>query len=154
MNGEEDVSLWSDEELTRGQRKDKNGTWVGRPPTVVPKALHDELVRRKMSKAFELLRDNVVAATEVLIQLATDPSVDANVRLKAATTIMDRVLGKASERVELTAPEIPPWLQTIRGGIVRTRAVAIEAEAPQSGGCRCDLPPKAATGGVAHTVAT
>lgn len=60
LNGEEDVSLWSDEELTRGQRKDKNGTWVGRPPTVVPKALHDELVRRKMSKAFELLRDNVV----------------------------------------------------------------------------------------------
>ena len=30
LRGEEDVSLWSDEELRRGQRRDKNGHWVGR----------------------------------------------------------------------------------------------------------------------------
>ena len=36
LNGTEDVRLWSDEELLRGQRRAKNGRWTGRPPTVVP----------------------------------------------------------------------------------------------------------------------
>lgn len=40
LSGEEDLSLWSEEELVRGRRRAKNGKWVGRPPAVVPKALH------------------------------------------------------------------------------------------------------------------
>lgn len=114
---EEDVSLWSEEELIRGTRKDRNGKWVGRPPKVVPKALHDELVRRKMDKAFTLLRENIVAPTEVLVELATDSEVESGVRLKAATTILDRVLGKAPETLKLHVAQEPPWAVALRSAL-------------------------------------
>lgn len=51
LHGDEDLTLWSEEELIRGPRRDKNGSWSGRPPKVVPKAVHDELVRRPTAKA-------------------------------------------------------------------------------------------------------
>lgn len=132
LAGEADLSEWSEEELLRGQRRDKNGGWVGRPPKVVPMAVHNELVRRKMSRAHELLRDNLVAATEVLVDLATDPEVESAVRLKAATTIMERVLGKTPERVELSATERKPWEAAVTGGIVRIAPEPIEATATEA----------------------
>lgn len=122
LRGELDLSTWSEEELIRGQRRASNGRFQGRPPTVVPKAVHDELVRRKMSEAHDLLRDNVVRATEVLVEIATDGQADAAVRLKAATTILDRVLGKAPERVEVAVE--PPWARAIRHAIAPLGPIA------------------------------
>src|SRR4051812_24167145 len=87
LAGDEDVSLWTDEELLRGQRRGRNGKWQGRSPKVVPMRVYDELVRRRLSEAAELLRENLVEATKVLISLAVDPNVDANVRLKATQLI-------------------------------------------------------------------
>jgi hypothetical protein len=116
-NGQVDLTEWSEEELVRGQRRSKRGTWEGRPPKVVPKAVHDELVRRKLSQAYELMRDNVVKATGVLIEIATDKEVDAAVRLKAVDMIQNRVMGRAPERVALSI-EPEPWLIALRAGVV------------------------------------
>lgn len=129
LAGDEDVSQWDDEELIRGQRRNKNGRWGGRPPKVVPTAVHKELTRRRMSEAYRLLQSNLVEATNVLIDLATDPDVESSVRLKAATTIMERVMGKTPERVELSAVERKPWEDAVQGGIVRIPRAAIEATA-------------------------
>lgn len=101
------MSDWTDEELQRGQKKSRRGTWEGMKPKIVPKALHDELVRRQMSKASELLRDNLVGATEVLIALATGKDVDDAVRLRAVTLIMDRVLGKTPDTVNVSVQKTP-----------------------------------------------
>jgi hypothetical protein len=121
LRGELDPSAWTDEELVRGQRRDKNGRWTGRPPTVVPAVVHQELTRRRMSQAFELLRDNVLRASEVLIEIATDPDAEAAVRVKAASIILDRVLGKAPERVELSVE--PPWAAALRGALVSVESI-------------------------------
>ena len=58
LNGDEDLSAWDDEELLRGQRKDRGGYFRGRPPKVVPQEVHAERVRRTMSKAFDLLKES------------------------------------------------------------------------------------------------
>ena len=102
LDGSMDLTAWSDEELMRGQRRSKRGTWEGRPPRLVPKAIHDELVRRKMSKAHDILRDSIVRAAEVLREILDDKNADAAVRLKAAGMLLDRGLGKATERVEIS----------------------------------------------------
>lgn len=57
LAGTEDLSLWSEEELLRGQRRGKNGRWVGPRPKVVPTAIHQELVQRRMLNAHDLLGD-------------------------------------------------------------------------------------------------
>ena len=98
--GSEDLSTWTDEELRRGQRADKNGRFQGRVPKVVPKAVHDELVKRTLYEAGEKLRTNLVAAVDVLVDVMTGADVEPKDKLKAVSMIMDRVLGKAPEKVE------------------------------------------------------
>ena len=75
------------------------GKWQGRPPKVVPKVVHDELVKRKMTKAYELLSESVLDAVQVLVDVARDKEADPNVRIKAATEILNRTVGKPKEHL-------------------------------------------------------
>lgn len=118
LEGTEDLSLWTEEELLRGQRKAKNGRWVGPRPKVVPTAVHQELVQRRMLNAHTLLGENLVKAVQVLVDIATDKRADAAVRVKAANTIIERVLGKVPERVHLAPDEKPAFMKAIEAGIV------------------------------------
>lgn len=120
LAGAEDLSLWTEEELLRGTRKDKNGKWSGRPPKIVPKAVHQELVQRRMLDAHSLLGENLVKAVQVLVDIASDKRADAAVRVKAASLIMDRVLGKVPDKVMLTEDPEPTWAKAIRAGMVQS----------------------------------
>ena len=120
LDGTEDLSLWSEEELLRGQRRGKNGRWVGPRPKVVPTAVHQELVQRRMLDAHALLGENLVRAVQVLVDIATDRRADAAVRVKAANVILERVMGKVPERVHLAPDEAEPtWAKAIKAGMVR-----------------------------------
>jgi hypothetical protein len=119
--GEDDLSDWTDEELRRGCRAiRRNGRYTGRftnkKPDVVPKKMHDELVRRTMSKANALLNENLLKAVECLVEIITDPQSENKDRIKAAQLVMDRVMGKAPERIEVRSDA--PWLLALQGGIV------------------------------------
>lgn len=136
LRGEEELADWDEEELIRGQRRDKNGGWVGRPPKVVPRALHDELVRRKLSEGYQLLATNLVKAVEALGQIVGDPEADANARVKAATVIIERVMGKTPQPIVLAGMNEPKYMQVLRGHVrtIRTPPVlAIEAEVVDDG---------------------
>ena len=99
----EDLTEWDDEEIAHGQRRDRRGKFPGPPPKILPRALHDEMVRRTLSKAQELMRENLVKAVEALTQIATDDLADEKDRLKAIELIMNRVMGKEPQKVEVTA---------------------------------------------------
>lgn len=131
LAGLDDLSDWDDEELMRGQKRARNGTFQGTSPTVVPKALHDELVRRKMSEAHALLRDNLVAATEVLVSLANGKDVDDAVRLRAVTLIMDRVLGKTPETVNVSVQKTP-FQTTLDKIFIDRQSLAIDVESREA----------------------
>lgn len=94
LTGEDDLSTWDEEELIRGQLRNKHGKWPNNPPKIVPKAVHDELVKRKLTKAYDLLNESIYEAVEILIDIAHDEDVDASVRLKAVKEILDRTIGK------------------------------------------------------------
>lgn len=130
LSGEADLSIWTDEELMRGQRRDRNGKWGGRPPKVVPTAIHNELVRRRLSKAGELLNESVVDAVQLLRKVVVDDDANYADRIKAAVIIMERVMGKTPDRVELTA-EVKPWEVALRNGIVRTVSSVLELESTE-----------------------
>lgn len=122
LRGDEDVRQWDDEELERGRRRDKNGAWSGRPPAIVPKVIHDELVRRKLSKGYELLADNIAAAVQVLADVATDETVDPGVRVKAASAILDRAMPRQQNTTH-TLREPQPWEHALATSIRSMRAV-------------------------------
>jgi hypothetical protein len=117
LAGELDLSEWDDEELLRGQRKSKNGKFHGRPPKVVPMAVHHELVRRRISRADEILDETLELACLLLKQVIVDNDAPYADRIKAAGMVMDRVMGKAPDKVEIKSDA--PWLIALQAGIVR-----------------------------------
>lgn len=125
LTGQEDLSLWSDEELKRGQRKSSRGRWEGKPPSVVPKAVHDELVKRTLAKANELLRDNLVGAIECLAELMTGADVDDAVRLKAALAIKDHVMGKAPQTIDITAT-VKPYEEVLESFTIERDVIDVD----------------------------
>jgi hypothetical protein len=115
--GCEDISEWDNEEIRRGRKRDKNGGWQGREPVVVPMALHQEAIKRTFEEAQELMREGLVPAVKYLTAIIDDPNVEAKDKLKATQMILDRVLGKAVERVEIkTGTE--PWEDALVAAVV------------------------------------
>lgn len=114
--GKEDLRTWDNEELRRGRKRDKNGGWQGRDPIIVPKAIHDELVRRTLEKANQLLTENLEGALEILVAIMKDPTVDARERLKAIQMIADRAMGKEPQKIEVAGEA--KWEGVIAAAIV------------------------------------
>lgn len=112
LTGQDDISTWDDDELRRGQRKDKNGRFQGRRPKVVPTAVHNELVRRTLNRANEMLRENLHEAIKVLVEIAKDKRAEDKDRLRAVDMIMNRVMGKTPEKINITS-EVEPWQEAM-----------------------------------------
>lgn len=132
LNGTEDLSLWDEEELLRGQRKSRNGKFHGRPPTVVPKAVHDELVRRQMEQAVIEMRESLVPAVKLLRQVVEDEEADYGYRIRAAQLIIERLMGKTPERVQLSVA--PPWAVALETMIETARPQLMQAEVIEADG--------------------
>src|SRR6266571_4610837 len=100
LRGDEDLSEWTDRELEYGTRKLPNGYWPPKPRTIAS-AVHDELVKRKLRQAVELVRVSTPRAIKLLVQ------------------ILDRALGKAPEHVNLSlAGAIPAWQRMIKDAVL------------------------------------
>jgi len=122
--GKDDLSEWDDEELRRGRKRDKNGGWQGRDPVVVAKAVHDELVKRTLSKANKLLTDNLEAAVELLTDLMRDPDVDPKDRIKAIDMVMNRAMGREPQKIEFKGEA--KWEAAIAHSIVSLPAALVD----------------------------
>jgi len=129
ISNPDSLADWDDEELERGQRKDKNGQFRGRPPTVVPIELHNELTRRLFQKANMLLRSNLISSCNVLIRIMESDFADDSARLKAVDMLMSRVLGKVPDRVELnTNPEEPEWMKALKDATIVGDIIDVPSE--------------------------
>lgn len=124
--GKDDLSEWDDEELRRGRRRDKDGGWRGRDPVVVAKAVHDEIVKRTLSKANTLLTTNLEAAVELLTDMIRDPDVDWRERLKGIDMIMNRAMGREPQKLEFKGEA--KWEAAIAHSIVSLPAALVDPE--------------------------
>lgn len=120
LTGQDDLSTWDDEELKWGRRRDKNGQLRGRPSKIVPKALHDELVKRTLARANQLMVQNTEKAVQALIDVIEGQDTEDKDRITAAKLIMDRVLGKAPDKVELKTDS--PWQLALGAAIVSIKS--------------------------------
>jgi len=133
LSGEDDLSDWDEEELRKGMRRVNkpgsryHGKFQGKAPVVVPKALHDELVRRQMDAASKMLHENLGAAVQVLVEICNDEDTEAKDRLRAVGMILDRVMGKAPEKVEFTG-EMKPWQIALQGAIVNVSPDVVDTD--------------------------
>ena len=95
-----------DEEVARGQLKSSDGTFRGRPPDWVPKELVQRMRKEWLSRAEGRLRDALLEkGIGTLVELAGNDQVDPNVRLRAADKIIERMMGKVPDKVQLSAED-------------------------------------------------
>lgn len=106
-DGEADLSDWDMEELIRGYRRAKNGTFAGRPPLVVPREVHDELAKRVKSQVAHELRglvaEKVVPVMRKILEGEVDPADAPGLRLQmqVAQDLLDRFVVSKSEKIEI-----------------------------------------------------
>lgn len=119
LDGVDRVEDWDEEELWEGRRRGKDGSFRGVSPVLVPAEAHRELVRRKMAMANHTMAYNLLKAVDCLVEIASDKEADARDRIKASIYLMDRVLGKTPETVNVNnTGEVPPWQQALNMAIV------------------------------------
>lgn len=95
-----------DEELSRGQLKDKNGQFRGRPPKMVPNELLQAMRKEWLSRAEAKLREALYeGGIKTYVDLAKDTTIDPGVRLRAADRITERTMGKVPDKVQIAAED-------------------------------------------------
>jgi hypothetical protein len=88
----------------------------------------NQIVAERGSDAMELLRGAQTTAIQTMIAILSDPMVPARVRLMAADSIIDRVAGKATQRIEAVgvAPSSDPVAEV--AGIEREMEQSLRAQ--------------------------
>lgn len=96
----------TDEELARGQLRNKNGNFTGRQPKAIPSELVAAMRREWLSRAENTLRAALMEhGIGTLVELAKDKTIDPGVRLRAAEKIIERTMGKVPDRVHIAAED-------------------------------------------------
>jgi hypothetical protein len=88
-------------------------------PRNVPRELVQQFTKAIFDRSLDKLKSSALAAAETLTSIMLDDSVDANIRVKAATEVLDRTLGKAPQLVAFTGNA--PWEEIFEGITTATR---------------------------------
>lgn len=110
------------EELARGQLKAEDGTFSGRPPTLVPREFHLACFRELKRRFDESFQTNVLAIAQEYVKLAQDPDIPAKDRAKMMQYAMERVFGGIPK--EVLVKQDSPWESVV------TSVVAEAGDAP------------------------
>lgn len=111
------------EELARAQLKDRNGTFIGRPPTLVPREFHLQCQRELRRRFEEKMQTRVLEATDEYIKMSRNTK-DPKLQEQMLRYIMERVMGPIPKTVEVsTAPKHEGFLAGVirSGGVVDRR---------------------------------
>lgn len=117
VTGLEDFSKWDDEELARGRRRAKDGSFKGRDPKLIPNGAQKELARRKVLEANQKLAEATPELVQSLIDIATGEEYDEKARVAAIKEALERTIGKAAEQVHITV-ETKPWEHALQNAVV------------------------------------
>lgn len=109
------VEMLDAEELARGQLRADDGSFRGKAPDFIPRQFYLACQREMVGRFNELMQANLLKASEELIQIGMDKMVDPQHRAKVLQYVIERVVGKIPDKVEVHAAD--PW-ETIIGDIL------------------------------------
>jgi hypothetical protein len=98
-----------EQELARGQLKGENGTFIGRPPSFVPREFLLACQREQKRRFEEIFGSEVITMAKTYIELCKDNSIPAKDRAKLLQYAMERVFGGIPKDVRVSQEQ--PWEQ-------------------------------------------
>jgi hypothetical protein len=117
------IDEWDLEELARGRPRDGGGGFRGRPPSYMPRAVHERIAERFKMLVRDQMNQTSVQALGVIANLINSDDVDekgkplvpASVKLDASKWLVEHVIGKP---VQPTQQDISVKLQGILGAVM------------------------------------
>ena len=132
IDGRLKIEDLDDEELQRGELRNSAGRFGGKQPQWIPRQFIQAMQRQMISRAADGWHANLMQAQEQLIALGMDPKVDAGVRFRALTYIIERSTGKIPDKVEMTGT-IKPYEELLQGVEVVRDVDIVDAEVVPDG---------------------
>lgn len=112
LKGNIKVEELDDEELMRGQLKAVDGSFKGQPPKMIPRDIHDRMVKEIFARADSKLRDNLLEVASMMTRIATGDEYEVKDRIKAAQWVWEQVRGKVPVKLEIGGE---PWKDLLAG---------------------------------------
>ncbi len=111
-----------DEELIRGMARSPEGNFYTDKARkrAIPKHIYDKMVQRLFERANEKFRENLLSCVESLAEIANGTAFEPADRIRAATYIVDRVLGKTAEKIDMSVG-LKPYQEILTGIAPLTR---------------------------------
>lgn len=102
------IEEWDHEELARGRPRSADGSFRGKSPAWVDRAVHEEVVKKFETIVREGMNAHTLRALTVLEQILESdehdlkgkPLVPASTKLDAAKFLIEHILGKPKQRME------------------------------------------------------
>lgn len=95
------------EELARGQLRDSEGGFKGRPPSFVPREFHLACFRELKRRFDQEFQEGVLAIAKEYVKLAQDPLIPVKDRARMMQYAMERVFGGIPK--EVLIKQDAPW---------------------------------------------
>lgn len=105
------VENLDEEELARGQLKDKNGRFQGRPPQLIPREFLLACQREMKRRFDELFQSDVIPIAKEYLKMAQSKDLKPETKAKMLQYAMERVFGAIPKDVRLQTEA--PWEQMI-----------------------------------------
>lgn len=116
-------------EIARGQIKDKNGRFGGRPPAMVPRGFYDACTKELMKRGRSEYEKAYLVAVKAMADIAAGKEIGAKPadKIKAAQFVIERLEGKTPDRVEIKMDN--PFGDLVSGAIAEINEDAAIANA-------------------------
>jgi hypothetical protein len=108
------VEELDDEEIARGQLRDKNGGFSATAPAMIPTSLKDQMMKELFKRGDQIMRDSYLAALTTLQDISVGSAYEPADRIKASTYLIERLAGKTPDVVVHTQDK--PW-EVVMSGI-------------------------------------
>jgi len=121
IDGSLELTDLDDEELYRGILRNADGYIRGTPPKAIPWVMHKAAMDHIGQRLERTITASMPDIVQGLIDIATggindDTGIAMDVRVKAQTYLMDRILGRPTERREMDVQVHAKWEQAFEGG--------------------------------------
>ena len=124
---DEFVATLDASEISRGQLKDKDGKFRGRPPAFVPRGFYDACTKELLKRGRSEWEKAYLGALEAMTKIATKEGAKDADRIKAAQIVIERIEGKTPDKVEIKMSD--PFSDLVEGAIAQISEDAAIANA-------------------------
>lgn len=101
LDGRITVQDLDNEEITRGQLRDKNGDFRGRKWDLIPAKLYKAMAQENIIRQEKRWQELYAPAINTLNEIRGNPRLPADARMKSAIYIVERAAGKVPEKQEM-----------------------------------------------------